>query len=181
MKRLEIGCGSRPTEGFLHQDVADLPELDFRCQPYEILITNLDLIIAVGVMEHLRLWQFRQTLWHFLVILENAGKFLFDVPDFPIWCQYYLDSYRGLPTPFEHEHILSTIFGWHRWEGDEHHSGWSVNDLKQLIESIHDDTYKFMVEFCTPAIFQDLGIERPRFSRSGDAHLYVSLTKVKNE
>ena len=38
MKKLEIGCGERPTEGFLHQDVtsAEGVKLDFECLPHEI-------------------------------------------------------------------------------------------------------------------------------------------------
>lgn len=182
MKKLEIGCGGRPTEGFLHQDVTSVEgtKLDFECAPSEIPEKDFDLIIAVGVMEHLRFEEFEKTLEHFLEILNEGGRFLFDVPDLKVWCQYYIDSCEGKPVPFEHHHVLSTIYGWQRWSGDEHKSGWDEKNLTELIEKIKsEDGSRFELKISTPEIFREIGIERNRFARVHDAHLYVELTKVK--
>jgi len=179
MKKLEIGCGGRPTDGYLHQDVTvvDGVDLDYQCAPFEIPDKDFDLIIAIGVMEHLRFSEFEKTVKHFLSILNIEKSFLFDVPDLKTWCQYYIDSCDGKPVPFEHFHILNTIYGWQRWKGDEHKSGWSQNALKELIDSIQIDNTCFEIEVCNPDIFKELGINRNRFDRVHDAHLYVKLTK----
>lgn len=179
MKKLEIGCGERPTEGFLHQDVTIVNNvtLDFQCAPFEIPDKDFDLIISVGVIEHLRFEEVKKTLTHFLNILKINGVFLFDVPDLKTWCQYYIDSCEDKNVPFEHHHILSTLYGWQRWEGDEHKSGWSKKTIEELVKSMVDNKTYFDVEFLTPKIFKDIGVDRNRFNRPHDAHLYVKLTK----
>jgi predicted SAM-dependent methyltransferase len=184
MKRLEIGCGASPTPGFLHQDVTrqEGVYLDYQCNPYEIEDEGFDLILAAAVMEHLRFVEFERTLAHFLKILNVGGQVLFDVPDLKVWCRYYIDSCEGKPVPFEHHHILSTLYGWQRWEGDEHKSGWNDTELCRVIESLSyktgEKTVYFSVEFGTPEIFKALGISRRRFDRPADAHIYVRLTKM---
>lgn len=179
MKKLEIGCGERPTKGFLHQDIENVSgiELDFHCAPYEIPDDNFDLIIAVGVMEHLRLEEFEKTVNHFLNILKNDGVFLFDVPDLKVWCQYYIDNCEGKNAPFDNAHVLSTIYGWQRWTGDEHKSGWSEKTIEELIKLTRTKESYFELEFSTPKIFKEIGLDRNRFNRDKDAHLYVKLTK----
>jgi len=179
-KRLEIGCGNRPTPGYLHQDIIEMEgvNLDFYCKPHEIDANGFDLIIALGAMEHLRFVEFGKTIEHFLKILNIGGHFLFDVPDLKVWCQYYVDSCEGKEVPFEHQHILNTIYGWHRWEGDEHKSGWSESQLNNLISSKKLNGAYFRTDISTsPKIFKEYGFHRNRFDRPTDAHFYVKLTK----
>ena len=97
IKKLEIGCGERPTPGFLHQDIIEQQgvSLDFICMPYEIKDKGFDLIIAIGVMEHLTFLEFEKTIENFLEIMNFEGEFLFDVPDLKKWCEYYIDSCNG--------------------------------------------------------------------------------------
>lgn len=155
-------------------------KLDFVCPPWEICEKDFDLIIAVGVMEHLRFSEFDKTIDRFLEILNVNGQFLFDVPNLKIWCQYYVDSCNGKETPCEHFHILNTLYGWQRWNGDEHKSGWDELRLRELIATKkYDDTF-FQIEISNSAgVFKELGIMRNRFERPWDAHLYVCLTKLK--
>ncbi|MDR2648533.1 MAG: hypothetical protein LBB94_02290 [Clostridiales bacterium] len=181
LKRLEIGAGNAPVPGYLHQDIIEMAgvRLDYKCMPYEIPDNGFDLIIALGVMEHLRFDEFEKTIEHFLMILNIEGEFLFDVPNLKIWCQYYVDICAGKETPFDRRHVLRTIYGWQRWIGDEHKSGWDEKSLKRIIESKREGGLRFAVDIqTTPDIFKEIGISRNRFDRPQDAHLYVSLTKT---
>ena len=80
---------------------------------------------------------------------------------------------------FEHNHILATIYGWQRWKGDEHKSGWNEKTLKELICSKCNSEGHFDIYISdTPEIYRKLGLHRNRFDRKHDAHLYVKLKKV---
>lgn len=75
--RLELGCGERPTPGYLHQDITRQPgvDLDFTCLPWEIELAanTLTEVIALGQMEHLRFAEVRKTLVHMYRLLRPGG------------------------------------------------------------------------------------------------------------
>lgn len=87
-----------------------------------------------------------------------------------IWSEYLynLTHNDSAKNPFPDYHIWSTFYGWQRWEGDEHKSGWTEDSIKNLL---------YANNFCIidrgTHIFTDLGIVRGRFTRPGDAHLYI--------
>jgi predicted SAM-dependent methyltransferase len=173
MKKLELGCGDRPTPGYLHQDIIELVPLDFGCQPWEIPLNNnvMSEVIAIGVMEHLRLEDFRKTIAHVYKLLEPGGIFLFDVPDIKVWSEYLYNTLRGFPAPFTREHIFATIWGWQRWPGDEHKYGWTYTAILQELEPLG-----FTIDEGKKDIM-DRGIVRNRFSRPKDAHIYIKAIK----
>lgn len=173
LQKLELGCGDRPTPGYLHQDVIALVELDFICQPYAIPLpeNSLSEIIAIGVMEHLRFEDFLRTLNHVHKLLEPSGIFLFDVPDLRIWSKYLYDTLRGEYAPFSKQHIFATFWGWQRWEGDEHKSGWVYEDLSKRLREIGFDVKGGLDDIISR------GITRRRFNREEDAHLYIKAIK----
>lgn len=163
--RVELGSGMRPTPGYLATDsfpfpcvrVANAWELD-------IASGTVDEVLALGVMEHLTYRQFHQTIRNVHRMLRYGGSFLFDVPDIAVWCGYMVDP----DPPFPRDHILNTLYGWQRWPGDEHKSGWT-RDL--LIDALAGWTVMFDLEpFKARA-------SRNRFDRPADAHLYVVATK----
>jgi len=129
--KLELGSGERPLPGYLHQDITQRPgvELDFICQPWEIPLEENSLreVIALGVIEHLRFQEVHKTLGHIYNLLKKGGVFLFDVPDMKVWSEYLynLTHNQQNKNPFRPEHIWATIYGWQRWPGDEHKSGWT--------------------------------------------------------
>ena len=172
--KLEIGCGERPTEGYLHQDIIELKDkLDFTCQPWEIPLENNSLteVIAIGVMEHLRFDEFNKTIKHIFNLLEPGGEFLFDTPDLRIWSGYLFDILNNRPVPFTQEHIYAIFWGWQRWNGDEHKCAWTRRDLYDELIS---------VGFCVGEGLEDImsrNIIRNRFFRKEDAHIYIKAVK----
>lgn len=172
--RLEIGCGQRPTPGYIHNDMNPFPDVELVCSPWEIDLpsASLDEAMALGVIEHLTYAQVEQTLGHVHRLLRSGGVFYFDVPDLPVWCRYAVDHFEGRSTPFPIEHILSTLYGWQRWPGDEHKSGWYEAKLVALLDRVGFGTRRFGVDH-----FRAHGIERNRMKNAADAHLYVVATK----
>jgi predicted SAM-dependent methyltransferase len=178
IEKLEIGSGERPLDGYLHQDTfkQEGVDLDFICNPWEIPLPDESLkeVIALAVMEHLRFSEFRQTVKHIYNLLKPSGAFLFDAPDMKIWSEYLFNLTHDKQhlNPFPPHHIWATVYGWQRWPGDEHKSGWVREDAINTLKEAGFNKFEEGVE-----IFTSKGIERGRFTRPGDAHIYIKAIK----
>lgn len=174
MKKLEIGCGQRPTPGYIHNDINEFEGVDVVSVPWEIDIPDgsLDEVLALGSIEHMTYEQVGLTFANVHRMLATGGIFLFDVPDIPVWCRYVVDHFEGRPAPFDIEHLMSTLYGWQRWPGDEHKSGWWRERLEQALQKAGFQRLDFGVEQ-----FVDRGHRRNRFERPHDAHIYVCAHK----
>lgn len=178
LTKLELGAGERPTPGYLHQDITRQPgvELDFACNPWEVDLPegSLTEVIALGQVEHMRFEEVRKTLAHLARLLQPGGAFVFDVPDMRVWSEYLYNVTHGAAdkNPFTAEHVWATMFGWQRWPGDEHKSGWTAESLSEAVSAAG-----LTPAISTPAIFTSRGLERRRFNRPEDAHIYMLATK----
>lgn len=176
--KLELGSGEKPTHGYLHQDITPMPgvDLDFTCNPWEIPLpeNTLSEVLALGLVEHLRFEEVRMTLRHMHKILKKGGSFLFDVPDMKVWSEYLYNTTHGMSdkNPFPDSHTWNTIYGWQRWPGDEHKSGWTK---ESLVEEVKKAGFAEVEEGVH--IFTSKGIQRGRFTRPGDAHIYIKAIK----
>ena len=174
LQKLEIGCGQRPTPGYIHNDLNPFDGVDLVGSPWEIDLPDesLEEALALGLIEHLTYAQVRETFKNVHRMLAPGGVFLFDVPDLPIWSQYVVDHFAGRSIPFTIEHVFNTIYGWQRWPGDEHKSGWWQVRLEEELRHCGFHQLEFGVD-----IFLSKGITRNRFLRPHDAHIYCKATK----
>lgn len=174
LRKLEIGCGQRPTPGYIHNDLNPFEGVDIVGNPWEIRLPDetLDEVIALGLMEHLTNEQFERTMANVRRMLVPGGVFLFDVPDIPVWCRYVVDHFEGRETPFTIDHIFSTLYGWQRWPGDEHKSGWYQEKLEKVLNRVGFLKYEYNMEN-----FISRGLTRNRMTRPKDAHLYCTAYK----
>jgi predicted SAM-dependent methyltransferase len=169
LTKLEIGCGHRPSEGYIHNDINAFEGVDLVGGPWEIDLEDrcLDEVIALACVEHLTYGQVHDSFVNVRRMLKPGGVFLFDVPDIPVWCSYVVDHFAGKPIPCTIEHAMSTLYGWQRWPGDEHKSGWyrELLDAELRKSGFSDFTYDIQG-------FLSRGLERNRMKRAWDAHLY---------
>ena len=171
--RIELGCGNRPTEGYLHQDVIQLETpLDFCCNAWQLPCheDSVDEVIAIAVMEHLRYDEFGRTLRHIHRVLKRGGIFLFDVPDLFTWSGYLYDVLRGNSCPYSQEDVIKTMWGWQRWDGDEHKSMWTAEMVYKECKNSG-----FKVEDG----FRDIKnrIHRDRFNYPENVHIFIKAVK----
>jgi predicted SAM-dependent methyltransferase len=172
--KLELGCGHRPTPGYIHNDLNAFEGVDVVGNPWEIDLASgaLEEIIALGLVEHLTYAQVAGTLQNMFRMLQPGGVFLFDVPDIPVWCRYVVDHFEGKPIPFTIDHVFSTLYGWQRWPGDEHKSGWYATKLDEAVRNAGFSSVSYGVEH-----FLSRGLERNRMIRPADAHLYCAAVR----
>jgi len=176
--KLELGCGERPMPGYLHQDTTSMPgiKLDFICNPWEIPLeeSSLSEVLALGVIEHLRFAEVKKTLAHMYKLLKKGGALLFDVPDMKVWSEYLynLTHEQQEKNLFPPHHVWSTFYGWQRWPGDEHKSGWTREEITKAVKESGFGKIEEGVQ-----IFTSKGIVRGRFTRPGDAHIYIKAVK----
>jgi hypothetical protein len=65
------------------------------------------------------------------------------------------------------EHVMSTLYGWQRWPGDEHKSGWYRETLGAALQRAGFGEYSYGLD-----PFLSRGLQRNRMTRDWDAHLY---------
>lgn len=168
--KLELGSGQRPTDGYTTNDVNAFPGIDVVCGAWEVDLpdASLDEVLALGVIEHLTYEQVALTFANVHRMLKAGGEFIFDVPDLEVWCAYLTWAVAKKLTPFPLEHILSTLYGWQRWPGDEHKSGWTMDLLDEALRKAGFEHIEFGMQLLT-----ERGHHRNRMDRPTDAHIYV--------
>jgi predicted SAM-dependent methyltransferase len=174
LRKLELGCGQRPTPGYIHNDINAFDGVDVVGNPWEIDLpdASLDEVIALGNIEHLTYSQVSSAFKNIHRMLQPGGVFLFDVPDIPIWCKYVVDHFEGKPIPFTIDHVFYTLYGWQRWPGDEHKSGWYAAKIDEAVREAGFSSVSYGVEH-----FLSRGLERNRMTRPADAHIYCAAVR----
>lgn len=172
--KLELGAGNRPTRGYEHNDLHPWDHIEHPGQPWMLTLPDdsLDEVLALAFIEHLTFTEAYDTFRNVHRMLKPGAPFLFDVPDYPVWAAYYLAHQRDCTAPLPLDHVRRTLFGWQRWPGDEHKSGW---DKQFLRDGISDAGFGLIEWGVEPFIAR--GIYRRRFYRPEDAHLYVCAYK----
>lgn len=170
--KLELGSGQRPTAGYIHSDAHPFDGLDIVADAWDIDLpdTWLDEVIAIAFVEHLRYEHATAVFANVHRMLKPGGTFLFDVPNLAEWCRYFNDP----ESPFDQAYVLRTLYGWQRWSGDEHKSGWTVTLLEQYLHTA--GFHEFFID-TIPREWLARDIYRFRFTRpQQDAHFYVRAT-----
>lgn len=175
--KLELAAGHRPTRGYTHNDAYPFAHIEHVGDPWMLDLPDgsVDEVLALAFMEHLTFDQARDTMRNVHRMLRPGGAFLFDVPDYPAWAAYYLKQIKADSGEYTHipslDHCRRTLFGWQRWPGDEHKSGW---DRKLLHLFLTETGYGYYDYSVTPFIERAY---RRRFHDPADAHLYVTAHK----
>lgn len=173
MTKLELGAGHRPTRGYEANDLYPFRHIKHVGEPWmlELPDNSVHEVLALAFIEHLTHDEALDTFRNVHRMLVAGGKFIFDVPDYPVWARYYLDALDGKDTPVPLDHVRKTLFGWQRWPGDEHKYGWDRDLLAQALQTTNFRKFTLNVgEFIARSY-------RQRFYKPEDAHLYVVATK----
>lgn len=136
MLRLNLGCGSRKIDGFVHVDLADYPHIDYKCDIKNLTMfenDSVDLIYCSHALQYFdRLDAYvALTEWH--RVLKVDGILRLAVPDFEAIVKVYL-KYCDL----EYRGILGPLYGKMR-VGNKviyHKTVYDFDSLRKLLELV---------------------------------------------
>lgn len=175
--KLEIGAGHRPTRGYdIHNDIHPGPHIEDVGPAWMIDLPDqsVDEVLALAFVEHLTYYEAVDTFRNVHRMLRPGGLFLFDVPDYPKWCQAYLNALNPDLVGGDIDACRRTLFGWARFPGDEHKYGWDMKHLYDTLRSVGFD--KWGKDNWDVTHFQQR-VHRDRFNSPTNAHLYVTVAK----
>jgi predicted SAM-dependent methyltransferase len=99
VKKLEVGSGTRPTEGYDHADCnASLPHLEYVCDMddlHPIADDSYDEVRTVHVIEHVPVHRARRALAEWYRVLRSGGLCHVDTPNLERTAKWYAQGVAG--------------------------------------------------------------------------------------
>lgn len=121
--RLDMGCGQRPTPGYLGVDTHEHADIQAPMWAVNLPDGCAAAIVSTHALEHVRKAQVIPTLQEWYRLLQPGGTLTVRVPDLE-WCvKNWLATGKG--NGWE----LDTIFGSQEHEGNVHRTGFTVSML----------------------------------------------------
>jgi len=142
-KKLNLGCGGKPIEGFVSVDIYKSPKIEevFDMGDIPYLDNTIGAIYSEHSLEHVSFERVEEVLKEWNRVLEPGGELILYMPDFELCCQGYLNA------PLEHPHFMNTrawfkytIYGIQKSQGGEpdeaqfHLSGFSKEEIRIVVE-----------------------------------------------
>ncbi|MDD4251258.1 MAG: methyltransferase domain-containing protein [Candidatus ainarchaeum sp.] len=133
MKKLEIGSGNKPKEGYLHFDirkdinvdvVGDAKNLPFENNSFEEVFSRF-------FLEHLDRKDALKVLSEIFRVLKNNGKLELIVPNLNYFCRLFIDE-----TGQKKQWALNKIYGFENYFEDHHFFGYDFEILSNFLNEI---------------------------------------------
>jgi predicted SAM-dependent methyltransferase len=126
--KLELGAGDRPTEGFIHNDVRELPHIEIVCPAEQIgrYISSQTLthLRATHLLEH---FSHRNTVWlleQWRDLLQPGGLIYVEVPNL-MWQAKALAGVAENMYGCSPEEVVVMMYGEQDYEGNFHKTGFT--------------------------------------------------------
>lgn len=133
IKKLEIGSGSRPREGYIHHDIRQLDDIDIVCDARkfsEDLYGSFDEVYAYHVLEHFNRLEIKEVLAEWIKLLCPGGKIELIVPDVREICRQFVEGFIDI------EFFDYLMFGGNDYEYNVHKYGFDATHLGKMLNSL---------------------------------------------
>jgi predicted SAM-dependent methyltransferase len=93
-KKLEIGPGTKPKEGYLHFDIREIDGIDVVGDATQLPFENesFEKIFTRFFLEHLARKDTKKSLQEMFRVLENEGELEIIVPNIRYFCKLFLEE-----------------------------------------------------------------------------------------
>lgn len=141
MRRLDIGCGLRPRDGYESVDIRPLAGIQHVCSadtlPFDT--ESVDAIYSRHLIEHLTLREFLVTLEEWSRVLKPGGELYIVCPNI-LW--HFSQVLKGTHASFYEKESgandrywgFGSIYGWQQDEYDVHKFGYYFALLNDILE-----------------------------------------------
>lgn len=93
--KLELGAGTRPTPGYTHQDIRELPHVEVVCDACHLppdLKGKLDEIYGYHIIEHIPWRHLQAAINHWAAYLKPGGLLRMVAPDFQTLAEWLVED-----------------------------------------------------------------------------------------
>jgi len=131
MKKLEIGSGNKPMEGYLHFDIRDDVNADVVGDATALPFKEGEFgeVFSRFFLEHLPRAQARVALSEMYRVLAKGGRLEIIVPNISYFFKLFLNE-----TGQKKEWALNKIYGFENYEKDHHFFGYDEENLAKFLE-----------------------------------------------
>jgi len=132
MIKLNVGCGSDVKEGYINIDERDIPGVvqgDVRNLEYAD--GSVDEVVALDIIEHFSIYEYKQVLAEWLRVLRPGGRLLIKTPDIEKICTTYF--HQAQSGEISWERLSKIINGGQDYSGNFHHVSLSFPWLKETL------------------------------------------------
>jgi predicted SAM-dependent methyltransferase len=132
MRKLEIGSGANPLDGYEHNDINPGPHIEHvgAAQDLRFPDATFDEIAGWGAIEHLTYPQAAEFFRKVIRWLTPGGMLLMNAPDVEKWIIHLIRQDRP------RDWVLAAFDGWRRFPGDEHKSWWTHGMIRAVLETV---------------------------------------------
>ena len=129
--KIDVGCGNRRKKGYLGVDKYTKGKAHIKATAYNLPFksNSIEAIYCSHMIEHVPHPKTEQVFSEFFRVLKSGGKLEILCPDFERMIEMWLEGdyeYRwGIG--------LIKIFGWERYSGDFHYTGFSKGRMFELL------------------------------------------------
>ncbi len=154
MKKLEIGSGNKPKEGYTHFDIRDGIGADVVGDAKKLAFKDgeFDCVYSRFFLEHLPRNDAKIALKEMHRVLKKGGLLEIIVPNLAYFCKLFIEE-----TGQKKDWALNKIYGFEKYQEDHHYFGYDFETLK-----------KFLIE---------TGFDKIEEIKKEEQHLHITATK----
>ena len=131
MKKLEIGSGNKPSDGYLHFDIREVEGTDIAGDARELPFedNSFEEILSRFFLEHVHRSDAKKALKEMVRVLVPGGRLEIVVPNLGYFCKLFIEE-----TGQKKEWALNKIYGFEKYPEDHHYFGYDFDILKSYLE-----------------------------------------------
>lgn len=133
MLKIDVGCGNRPRKGYIGVDKYPKKRAEIQAEAHDLPFEDgeVDAINSSHMIEHIHNPMVEKVIQEFHRVLKVDGLLTLRCPDFERLLEMWIEGDYEYRWGIGHH----KIFGWERYPGDFHYTGFSKERMRRLLTS----------------------------------------------
>lgn len=134
MKKLELGSGKFPHQGYTHIDIDPKHRPDIAGDFRTMVFSEVDEIRSHHLLEHFSRQEGIEVLKQWHSWLKKGGKLIVETPDFEAICHHFTDQPKRLWGT--REMLVMSAYGSQEADWAYHKDGWWEDKFKEVLPEL---------------------------------------------